>query len=252
MEIRWFGTASVEIRSESGHILFDPFVPLAGSDVNVKLEDFDGCTAIFVTHGHFDHIVNIPEIQKRNPGARIYCTKTPYHTLAKKGVPKDALRLIGFGQTVEAEGFTVRTFHGRHAVLPKAAFDRLLYIKDSPHKGNLPFILRENAVCPENDETVFYLAEQGGKRISLMGSLNIREDVDYPTDCDAIVLPYNGWQDNLPPAVKAVERLRPKMIYLDHYDDTFPPLTRPFDISPVLEKYAGRIAALKVGARIIV
>ena len=112
MEIRWFGTASVEIRSESGHILFDPFVPLAGSDVNVKLEDFDGCTAIFVTHGHFDHIVNIPEIQKRNPGARIYCTKTPYHTLAKKCVPKDALRLIGFGQTVEAEGFTVRTFHG--------------------------------------------------------------------------------------------------------------------------------------------
>ncbi len=250
MELIWHGTASVEIRCESGHILFDPFVPLEGSETKTGIEDFDGCTDIFVTHGHFDHIVNIPKVCERNHDELVYCTKTPHETLKKKGVPEARLRLITYGDTIETEGFTVRAFHGKHAVLPKGAFDRLLYIKNSPYKKNIPFILKENRLCPENDETVFYLVECGGKTVSLMGSLNMREDEAYPTDCDVLVLPYNGWRDNLTPAVKTVERLRPKRILLDHYDSTFPPVTMPVDLSPILKKYAGRIEALRAGATV--
>ena len=60
-----------------------------------------------------------------------------------------------------------------------------------------------------------------------MGSMNLREDEAYPKNADLLVLPYNGWEDNFPPAARIIERLNPKRIVLTHYDDTFPPVTMP-------------------------
>ena len=108
MKLIWHGTASVEIVCSSGRILFDPFVPLKGSEVQVKLEDFDGFTDIFLTHGHFDHILSIPEIVRRNPSALVYGTKTPCETLQRKGVGQKNLVRIEYGQILQIKGFTIR------------------------------------------------------------------------------------------------------------------------------------------------
>ena len=108
--------------------------------------------------------------------------------------------------------------------------------------------MKENRVCVENDETVFYLIEADGKKLSLMGSMNLRPDEEYPVGTDLLVLPYNGWDDNFPPAVRTIDRLKPKRVVLDHYDDTFPPVTMPIDLSPILEKYPGAVTAMKLKA----
>ena len=247
MEIVWHGTASIEVISASGRMIFDPFVPLKGSRVAVKIEDYNGFTDILVTHGHLDHLVNIPEIVARNPLAHVYCTETPYRTLVKKGVPKDNLSKITYGQILEVNGIFIKAFHGRHAVLPKANPRIVLSVLKSPHIGNLLYIIRENRLCPENDETLFYQIEADGKSLSLMGSMNLRDDTDYPIGADLLVLPYNGWDDNYPHAVEMIERLKPKKVLLDHYDDTFPPLTGPMDLSPILQKYKSIIAPMELG-----
>ena len=83
------------------------------------------------------------------------------------------------------------------------------------------------------------------KTVCLMGSMNLREDIDYPTDADLLILPYNGWEDNFPPAVWVIERLQPKRILLDHYDDSFPPITML--LSLILEKYKGTVSAIELG-----
>jgi hypothetical protein len=54
----------------------------------------------------------------------------------------------------------------------------------SLHRGNLLRIYKENRGCIENDETVFYHIESEGKTLSIMGSLNLQEDVEYPTHAD--------------------------------------------------------------------
>ena len=239
MRLVWHGTASIEIVSEGGRLLFDPFVPLKGSPVPVKLADFDGFTDIFVTHGHLDHILSIPDVARRNPEARIFCTQTPYYTLLKKGVAAEALRIVRFGDVLKVGDFTIRALHGKHAVLPKATPSRSARILASPARGNLPRILLAHLTSPENDESVFYVVEAGGKTVCLMGSMNLRDDVTYPIQADLLVLPYNGWEDNLPPALSIIDRLQPQRILLDHYDDTFPPLTSPVDLSPIIEKTAG-------------
>ena len=99
----------------------------------------------------------------------------------------------------------------------------------------------------ENDETVFYKIEADEKNICLMGSMNLRDEIHYPVDADLLILPYNGWEDNFPPAVRIIERLKPKRVLLDHYDDTFPPLTMPLDLEPILEKYKGLVRAMQLG-----
>ena len=68
----------------------------------------------------------------------------------------------------------------------------------------------------------------------------------FRSGSDLLILPYSGWEDNYPPAVKSIERLKPKRILLDHYDDTFPPVTQPVDLSLILQKYEGRIKAMQL------
>ena len=241
MELIWHGTASLEMSCPKGRILFDPFFPLDGSSVAIRPDEFDNFPVIFVTHGHLDHISSIPEIIKRNPDTAVYCTRTPYGTLSKKGVPESSLRLIDFGQSLDVCGFSIRTYHGKHAVRPRATPKRLASALMSRSRGNVPFIISENGRCRENGETVFYQIECGGKSVSVTGSMNLRDDVSYPEHTDLLVLPYSGWVDNLTHAVSVIGRLKPERVALYHYDDTFPPASSDMDLSPVLDRYGDRI-----------
>ena len=77
--------------------------------------------------------------------------------------------------------------------------------------------------------------------------MNLRDEVMYPTGADVLVLPYAGWVDNLPPAVRVIERLQPKRVLLDHWDDTFPPLSSSVDTAPLMRRYPDLVTALTHG-----
>ena len=248
-DLIWHGTASIEAICDGGRILFDPFVPLKGSPVDVRAEEFDGFSHIFVTHGHLDHTASLPGIVKRNPAVTICCTRAVCRTLRRKGVPAKNLSLLRYGETRRVNGFTVRVYHAKHAVLPKLDRKRLDSWLRSPARGNIPYILWAHMLCPEKGESVLYQFEADGKTVALLGSLNLRDDVGYPVGADVLVLPYNGWDDNLPPAVKTIQRLKPKRVLLDHYDDTFPPLTSTMDVSPLVERYGGLAAPMVLGKK---
>ena len=235
----WHGTASIEAICAEGKLLFDPFVPLKHAPVKVRLEEFDGFSHIFITHCHIDHVTDLPRIVKRNPEVIIHGTQVTYDTMLKKGIPGKNLALLRYGDQCTVNGFTVRVYHGKHAILPKADWKRIWSWIKSPARWNMPHIIKEFIACQEQDETVFYQLEADGKTVSLMGSMNLRDDVTYPIQADLLVLPYNGWEDNLPPALSIIDRLQPQRILLDHCDDTFPPLTSSVDLSSIIEKNAG-------------
>ncbi|MCR5576458.1 MAG: MBL fold metallo-hydrolase [Oscillospiraceae bacterium] len=247
MELIWHGTASMEAVCGQGRLLFDPFVPLKGSSVKTCIADYDGFSDIFVTHCHLDHVVDLPEIAERNPDTVIHCTQAAFDALRKKGVPEKNLSLLRYGDRRDVNGFAVRVFHGRHAVLPKLDARRVLSWIKSPARRNVPYMYRENRACRERDETVCYQLEAEGKSVFLLGSMNLRDEVTYPTGADVLVLPYAGWVDNLPPAVRVIERLQPKRVLLDHWDDTFPPLSSWVDTAPLVRRYPDLVTALTHG-----
>lgn len=246
MDLIWHGTASIEAICGQGRILFGLFVPLKGSPVDVRLEEFDGFSHIFVTHCHLDHVVDLPRIIKRNPDAVIFCTQAAYTTLRRKGVLERNLTLLRYGDTHTVNGFSVRALHGRHATLPKADGKRVGSWIKSPARGNIPYLLKEYFVCREKDECVFYQIEADGKTAALMGSLNLRDGAEYPTGADVLVLPFNGWEDNLPPAVRVIERLRPRRVLLNHYDETFPPVSPPVDVSPITQRFPELVSPMRL------
>jgi L-ascorbate metabolism protein UlaG (beta-lactamase superfamily) len=62
MKLKWYGTATILLEQDGTQLLFDPFLSL---NINVFMPTLDELSLIdniLVTHGHLDHIVDIPAI----------------------------------------------------------------------------------------------------------------------------------------------------------------------------------------------
>jgi L-ascorbate metabolism protein UlaG (beta-lactamase superfamily) len=239
MEIRWHGTAALTIRRDGYTVAVDPFVgmPIGETDEvrygGERARLFKEADAVLVTHGHFDHIYDIPALY-RDADTPIYATETPIATLTALGMNRGRLHLITPPQEFILGGMTVRACQGRHctfdlAVILKTIFRRLTW----RHPATLARLLRLNKAYPENLETLFYEIEADGKRVQLMGSMGLDDDTVYPTGADLLILPFQGTGDPAKTVRPLVERLRPKRIVLDHYDDAFPPMSAQIET----EKY---------------
>ena len=242
MKLVWATTAAFTLRSGDTTLAFDPFLGLPLGQRWPRLDEraFGDAAAVFVTHGHFDHILELPALLAGSH-APVYATKTPCRTLEKHGVPGDRLREIGPGASVAVGPFQVTAYQGRHCtfdgpLVRQTLFSRRLW-QHLPRGFRLAYYSR---AYPEQGETLFYEVAAGGTRVQVMGSLGLDPDVAYPTGADALILPYQGRSDLSAYAQPLVARLAPKAVYLDHYDDSFPPLTADIDTQPFCERMIGR------------
>jgi len=246
MDIKWYGTASISIESNNEKILFDPFVPMLGSKIDVHLDDFIDYDKIFITHGNFDHIGSLKKIYKKNNKIKIYCTKTPYTYLNKKGIPLDNLVLINYNDVIELNGFKIKAYHSKHIMYDDDAIKKIiLNINSYKYLYNVPWIVYKNKVCLENEETLFYDIEVENKHIFLMGSLGYDKDVIYPYGCDLFIMPYQGKKDVLTPALEIIDLLKPKAIMLSHFDNTFPPVSKNVSTLDIEEALKDKIILIK-------
>lgn len=231
MRLSWHGTAALMISSGGVTIAVDPFVgmPLGVSDSERLSGDrariFRGADAVLVTHGHFDHIYDIPALY-RAAETPIYGTRAPLETLRQKGVSESSLRLLTPPQSVMIGKVKVTAYQSRHCV-----FDTGVILKTIArpltlrHPARLLALLRLNRAYPENGETLMYEIEADGRRLQLMGSMGMADGERYPTGADLLILPFQGTGDPARTVAPIIARLKPQRILLDHYDDAFPPMS---------------------------
>lgn len=231
MQLIWYGTASLILREGDAAIAFDPFcgIPMDGAadkECEMPCEmELRAITDVFITHGHFDHIYHIPKIYRDVP-LRLRCTKTPEKMLIKSGIPKDRIREIAPGWSETVGPFTVKAFHGRHCRFDLPLIFRTVFQgRFLAHLPHAIYLLYLNIRYKENDEILFYEVTCGGKRLQMMGSLNLDPNEAYPTGADVLVLPFQGRSDLEEYGLSLVQRLKPKAVFLDHYDDAFSPLS---------------------------
>ena len=242
MKLTWFTTAAFTLTDGGTTLAFDPFLglPLGKRWPDLGGKEFSAAAAVFVTHGHVDHILEIPALLKGSE-AFIYASRTPCRTLRRHGVPGDRLREIRPGETADVGSFRVTAYPGRHCTFDGPLIRQTIL---SPRLWKHIFralrLLLYVPEYPEKGETLFYEVTAGERRIQIMGSMGRDPAVDYPTGADALILPYQGRSDLVDCGLALVERLRPKAVYLDHFDDSFPPLTAAIDTRPFIDLLTGR------------
>lgn len=240
MKLSWYGTAAVMMESDGTRIVFDPFLGMPlherAFDRERKSAAFRSADAVLITHGHFDHIHDVPSLYE-DLDMPIYATAAPRKTLIDLGVGEEKLCLIMPGDTIDIVPFHINVYQGRHCkfdlgVVKKTVFKRETFC----HPQRLIKMLRLNHAFPENEETLFYEIEVEGKRIQLMGSMGVDIDTDYPERADALILPFQGTGNPTMTVAPILAKLKPKSVYLDHYDDAFPPMSSQIDTDSFVQK----------------
>jgi L-ascorbate metabolism protein UlaG (beta-lactamase superfamily) len=197
------------------------------------LDDLSALENILVTHAHLDHIIDIPIITKHSGNkAFVYCTATPYKVLTSKGLASERIQKIAHGDVLNIGAFEVRILKGKHIAINKMLILKTIFNRRFlANRDNIKFLSKENKVCTEAGETVVYDIYSAQKRVLLLGSLNLDEHTEYPQGVDLLILPFQGRSDISSYAIPFIDRLRPKKVLLDHFDDTFPPISSSVDTS---------------------
>lgn len=245
MEIKWYGTATLAFFSEGHSILLDPFFPMNPELPSPALEDLAGLGDIFITHGHFDHLIDVPRVCTAG-NSRVYCSEIAADSLLREGVERSRITVIHPGELLEAGPFTVRVFKGKHikfngALILKTLFNRRV----AAYRHTLRAVLKDLRNYPEGQVLVFSI-EAEDKKVMVLGSLNMDPSERYPPGADMLVLPFQGRSDLNQYTLPFIERLQPQRVCLHHFDDAFPPISSQVDVEPFLKIMKSSYPAITV------
>ncbi len=236
MEITWYGTASIYIEASGTSLIFDPFLKYLpegyeADELRKQREKAFGTAAtILITHGHLDHLSSIPTLYRNKP-CTVFLTETPTATLTKQAFPETKIHRIAPGDILQFSGVSVCVYQGKHIRFDaKFILQKVFRLSSWKQFPRLIHLLKLNLQYKENGEIVFYEIEAEGKRVQIMGSADLADDVEYPTEADVLILPHQGRSDIDSHNEAIIKKLKPKRVLLDHYDNAFPPVS---ELTPV-------------------
>ncbi len=246
-KLTWLGTAGFRIRDESGVSLVDPF--LSGRSAKARpaqpLEAADMADAdrIFVSHGHFDHIADVPSIVAVS-GARVFCSGVARDTLLRLGVPASLVTVVDGGKELDLGPLRVSVFPTSHI-----RFDRALILRTAPRVLRLRNVglLGEVSGKPAGPVLVFRF-DTGGASIVHMGSLGIvpEEAGRYGLKGADVLLPaLQGHTHICSMAARVTAAVGPRAVVPQHFDDFFPPVSQWVELMP----FEAMVARLSPGTK---
>jgi L-ascorbate metabolism protein UlaG (beta-lactamase superfamily) len=175
--------------------------------------------AVLVTHAHFDHLLDVPEILKRT-GARLLSGPTAVNLVQSLGVPPQRCESASPGVKRQIGPWTIHVLAAQH--------DRLFGA--TPFPGRIP--AKINAPSRPSDwkvgEPLAFIIEAGQKRIYLdSGGLPGSPTVIAFAPVDLAILGV-ALPDSRERYAEIVRQLQPRYILPSHQDDFFAPLNGGF------------------------
>ena len=236
VELTWFGTAGFRIKTDKHTILIDPYLSRNEQAIprqSLNPSDIQDGEMIFISHGHFDHIYDVPTISS-NTGAKVYCGKGIGEALIRNGMEKGQIHEVNFdGENFDFNGIQAQAFFSRHV-----KFDRWLIFKTLARINfRLPKYLPLSRDYPEG-QVLSWRFNVEGKSIHHFGSAGSTSDEleqfgRQPTDI--LLVPLQGHSRIIQIAHKYVKALKPGVVIPNHQDNFFPPISTMVDPQPFVE-----------------
>jgi L-ascorbate metabolism protein UlaG (beta-lactamase superfamily) len=217
--LRWLGAAGLELRVADEILLIDPYVTRVPfrrlwrgrvqPDQALIAQTLPQARYVLVTHAHFDHLMDVPEVL-RITGATAYGSPNTCALLGVCGAPQGQIRRIALGDRLTLGDYSVRALPAEH--MPAPGFG------PGPLRPALapPLRARDYAM----DGTCCYWVSVGGWNV--LADPGGLAQPDAPVDI-LCVGPHRE------PAYYAglAARLRPRVVIPIHWDDLFRPLSQP-------------------------
>ena len=235
-ELQWLGAAGFWVSIHGHSVLIDPFIFSEEDSLPEEprgVEDLERVEAIFLTHGHFDHSQDIPQILDLNQTALLYCSETMKRYFTKKGVSAHRIVAMRGGSRCIFDKFTVEAFPSRHIRFDlKLVVATLLRIQWDIF-DILPLVFYP---CGEVLSYRFVSESMSFHHFGSAGSTDEELDKLSRFPLDVLLLPLQGHTRILDLAFRYVEKLKPRCLIPQHHDDFFPPISQKVDIGPFIKQ----------------
>jgi L-ascorbate metabolism protein UlaG (beta-lactamase superfamily) len=244
-EVLWLGQASVRITTPGGKVIvIDPWLRTnPKTPANFKnLEALGKVDLVLVTHGHFDHVADAPDLAKMHK-IPMYGPAGLNQTLTTLGVlPMELSPRFGKGGTIEPfgkGGVKITATHAEHS--SEYAWKNPATTKDEVHVGGEPvgFIVEM-----ENGFKIYHMGDTG-----LFGDMKFIGEYYKP---DLLLIPIGGHFVMSPAdAAYAVKNyLKPRYALPIHYG-TIPVLRgTPEEFSAALGNEANKMLKVQPGEKV--
>lgn len=237
MELKWLGTAGFEFKTGNHTFFVDPFLSRnkqAHPKQDICPSELSPVDQIFISHGHFDHIRDIPQIALQNsPG--IYCSTLVAEHLINKKIDSSQIVPIAHDQIMfDFQAFQAQAFFSTHI-----RFD-LLLVLSTLLRMNLKILnylsLLRNYPCGQVLSWRFFIEDKIIQFFGSGGSTLSELEILRNPPIDILLVPLQGHSNICDIGLEYVRVLKPKIVIPHHFDNFFPPISQQVNIQAFIEK----------------
>jgi len=226
IRVTWLGTAGFAVEHAGHVLLIDPYLTRASlsrclfaplrSDAGLAARLVPRADAIILSHTHFDHALDAPEIARRS-GARVFGSRSAIHLCRSHGLPEAQLQCVeppAGGAVVEAEAgpFRLRFWPSAHSAF---LFGRVPLPGDIADCSDVPMhskAYRCGAVFGAEIQVA-------GRRLFHVGSAELVERGWRVGSIDLALACVAGWTSTERYPERLVAALSPGAVLLHHWDN---------------------------------
>lgn len=237
MKLQWLGAAGFRVETGRQVFLVDPYLsrnPRARPVQDMQPGELSGAGQAFITHGHFDHLCDLPAIMA--PGrSTVYCSEVAAATLAREGADRSRITVIGTdGYTEDFGGYRAEAFFSRHVKFDIPLVARTLW-QIGPNYRRLLSMHRNYPL----GQVLSWRFTIGGYTVHHFGSAGSppQELQRFAaSSIDLLLIPLQGHTHICEIALEYVRLLKPRLVIPHHHDDFYPPISTRVDIGPFVSQ----------------
>ena len=234
LSLTWYGTSCFYLTDGKDAILFDPFFTRASKmdlvlfkelkadqklvEKWLPIEKRKKIKAMFVSHTHYDHILDIGPVHSGTE-SKIYGSFSTLKISKANGINNKFLVRTTAGQIINVGGFEIEILSGKHA-------PHFFNFTLATGKVSKDFTYPASAIAYKMDEIYTYLIRYKGKVIYFNASTGPTLKKETKVDIMIQGLTFKSLYGEL--IEKQIKPYSPKIIIPSHHDDFFRPLSENY------------------------